>query len=315
MLAKRSPGTSAVQKRPFSQKLRDQRYLLAMSLPFLIWALVFRYLPILGWVTAFQNYKPGRSFWEMEWVGLRQFKVLFQDPLFYTSLRNTLAMGLLSVFFSFVCSIALALLINELRCRKFKRVVQTVSYLPHFVSWIIVASLFSNLLGLSGIVNELLVKLGILEEPVLFLSKGKLFWGIITTADVWKETGWNSIIFLAAITGIDQQLYESAVVDGAGRWKQILHITLPGIRPVAMTVLIMNIGWIISMGFERQYLMGNDMVREYAYVIDMYALNYGIGMARYSLGTAVGIFKSVVSVILFLFAKLLLGRKSESDTV
>ena len=301
------------KKRLTKAQLYDQRYLFAMSLPFLIWVIVFKYVPILGWVTAFQKYKPTRPFWDQPWVGLQQFRTLFQDPFFYTVLRNTLVMGVLAVFTGFFVSIILALLINETRSRIFKRTVQTISYLPHFVSWIIVASLFSKLLSLEGIVNEVLMKLGILQEPVLFLSKGSMFWGIITVADIWKEAGWNSIIILAAITGIDPQLYESATVDGASRFKQMIHITLPGIRPIATTVLIMNIGWIISMGFERQYLMGNDMVRNYSYVLDMYALNYGIGMTNYSLGTAIGVFKSLVSIVLLLCARLLLGRRTQSD--
>lgn len=304
----------ALTRRPLVARLYDQRYLFLMSFPFLVWVVLFKYVPILGWVTAFQKYKPTRAFWDQPWVGFDQFRVLFQDPFFYTVLRNTIVMGVLAVFFGFISSISLALLINEVRSRKLKRTVQTISYLPHFVSWIIVASLFSKMLSLDGIVNEALMKLGLLSEPVLFLSKGNLFWGIITVADVWKEVGWNSIIILAAITGIDPQLYESAVVDGASRFKQTLHITLPGIRPIATTVLIMNIGWLISMGFERQYLMGNDMVRNYSYVLDMYALTYGIGLTNYSLGTAIGVFKSAVSIVLLLFARLLLGRATQSDT-
>lgn len=309
-----SKSERANRRRLTKSKLYDQRYLFLMSIPFLVWVVVFKYVPIAGWITAFQKYKPSRPFWDQPWVGFEQFRVLFQDPFFYTVLRNTIVMGILAVFFGFVASIILALLINEVRGRRFKRSVQTISYLPHFVSWIIVASLFSKMLSLDGVVNTLLVNLGLLHEPVLFLSKGNLFWGIITTADVWKEAGWNSIIILAAITGIDPQLYESAVVDGAGRFKQMLHITLPGIRPIATTVLIMNIGWLISMGFERQYLMGNDMVRNYSYVLDMYALNYGIGMTNYSLGTAIGVFKSAVSILLLVFARLLLGRSTQSDT-
>ncbi|MGN0764210.1 MAG: ABC transporter permease [Aristaeellaceae bacterium] len=294
--------------------LWEQRYLFLMAIPFLIWLVIFRYIPIAGWVTAFQNYKPAKGVAGSAWVGLQQFQILFQDPFFITVIRNTVVMGVLSVFGGFFFSVVLALLINEVRGTKIKRSVQTISYLPHFVSWVIVASLFSELLSLDGIVNELLMALGLLDEPVLYLSKGNMFWGIITMVDIWKETGWNSIIILAAITGIDPQLYESAVVDGAGRFKQMIHITLPGIKPVASTVLVMNIGWIISMGFERQYLMSNDMVRNYAYVIDMYALNYGIGMARYSLGTAIGVFKSVVSIVLLCSARMLVGKSGMDDT-
>jgi len=286
----------------FFRKALQNRWLYAMSLPFVVWVFVFSYLPLWGWMMAFQRYRPGRPFSEQEWVGLEHFRALFQDDLFYQALRNTLAMSLMGLVAGFVVPIFFALMLNEVRQMLFKRFVQTVSYLPHFVSWVVVAGIVTKMLSTdNGAVNDLLMWLGIIDEPIQFMAKGKLFWIIVTLADVWKETGWNAIIYLAAIAGIGPELYEAARVDGANRIQQMWHITLPGIRTTIIILLIMSIGHLISIGFEKQFLLGNNLVREYSQVLDLYALNYGLGMGRFSFGTAINIFNSVVSVIL-LFA-------------
>jgi putative aldouronate transport system permease protein len=274
-----------------------------MSLPFVVWVFIFSYLPLWGWTMAFQRYKPGRSIFEQEWVGLAHFRALFQDDLFYQVLRNTLAMSLMGLAAGFVVPIFFALMLNELRHMLYKRFVQTVSYLPHFVSWVVVAGIVTKMLSTeNGAVNDLLLWLGIIDQPIQFMAKGKLFWIIVTLSDVWKETGWNAIIYLAAIAGIGPELYEAARVDGANRLQQMWHITLPGIRTTIIILLIMSIGHLISIGFEKQFLLGNNLVREYSQVLDLYALNYGLGMGRFSFGTAINIFNSVVSVILLFTA-------------
>lgn len=279
------------------------RWLYAMSLPFVAWVFVFHYLPLWGWTMAFQRYRPGRPFFEQEWVGLEHFRALFQDELFYQVLRNTLAMSVMGLVAGFVVPIFFALMLNEIRLMFYKRFVQTVSYLPHFVSWVVVAGIVTKMLSTdNGAVNDLLMWLGIIDEPIQFMAKGKLFWIIVTLADVWKETGWNAIIYLAAISGIGPELYEAARVDGANRIQQMWHITLPGIRTTIIVLLIMSIGHLISIGFEKQFLLGNNLVREYSQVLDLYALNYGLGMGRFSFGTAINIFNSVVSVILLFTA-------------
>jgi len=295
--------------------LYEQRYLFLMSLPFVAWVLIFRYVPLWGWIMAFQNFRPGRGFFDQEWVGLRHFIELFQDPLFYLAMRNTLAMSILSLVFGFSLPIIFALFMNELRNVAFKRVIQTVSYLPHFVSWVIVASLFSRVLSTdSGIVNDTLIFLNIIDRPIHFLSIGNLFWPIITGIDIWKSLGWNSIIYLAAISAVDPALYEAAVIDGAGRFRQMWSVTLPMIRNTIMVILIMSIGWLISIGFERQFLLGNPLVMDYAYVLDLYILEYGINLGRFSFGTAAGIFRSVVSVILVLAANRISRWFSDEET-
>ncbi|MBO0993361.1 MULTISPECIES: sugar ABC transporter permease [unclassified Bacillus (in: firmicutes)] len=280
------------------KKIKSQKALILMSLPFVIWLIVFKYIPLAGWTMAFQDYSPAKGLFDQDWVGLKHFKVLFKEDIFYQALTNTLGMGALGLIFGTATSIAFALLINEVRLLKFKKLTQTISYLPHFVSWVIVANIVTTMLAPEGIVNNLLMATHLIDKPIGFMSSPNMFWGIVTTADVWKETGWNAIIYLAAMTGVDPQLYEAAKVDGASRWKQMWHITLPSIRPVIIVLLILNIGNLINIGFEKQMLLGNNIVAEKSLVIDLYALNYGIGMFRYSFGTAIGIFKSVISVVL-----------------
>ena len=292
------------QKRfSFWRRMVQQRYLYFMSIPFVIWLFIFSYVPIWGWLMAFQKYKPGKSIMHQKWVGLDNFRQLFSDDTFYLVLRNTLAMSAMGLIVGFTVPVIFALLMNEMRGQLFKRTVQTISYLPHFVSWVVVAGIVTKMLSIDGgAVNDLLMGLGLIHDPIQFMAKPHWFWGIVTVSDMWKETGWNSIIFLAAMTGIDQEIYEAATVDGAGRLKRMWHITLPGIRPTIMVMLILSIGNLISIGFEKQFLLQNPLVTDYSRVLDLYALDYGIGMTRYSFGTAIGIFNSVVGVILVLTA-------------
>ncbi|MFD2611147.1 ABC transporter permease [Paenibacillus gansuensis] len=288
--------------------LRD-RYLYAMSIPFVIWVFIFSYLPLWGWTMAFQNYRPGKSFGEQKWVGWKHFKTLFQDDTFYLVMRNTLAMSFMGLAAGFAVAIVFAIFLNEVRHMAFKRFTQTVSYLPHFVSWVVVAGIVTKMLSTeNGAVNDFLMWIGAIREPIQFMAKGELFWGIVTVSDVWKETGWNAIIYLAAIAGIGPELYEASKVDGASRLRQIWHITLPGIRPTIIILLIMSIGHLISIGFEKQFLLGNNLVSEYSQVLDLYSLQYGLQMSRFSFGTAINIFNSIVSLILLFAANGLFKR-------
>jgi putative aldouronate transport system permease protein len=286
-----------------------------MSLPFVAWVFVFSYLPLWGWTMAFQKFRPGRGFFEQEWVGFQHFQTLFQDDMFYLVMRNTLAMSFMGLIAGFAVPILFAVLLNEVRHVFFKRFVQTVSYLPHFVSWVVVAGIVTKMLSTdNGAINDLLMWLGVIGEPIQFMAKGEWFWGIVTASDVWKETGWNAIIYLAAIAGISPELYEAAKVDGASRIRQMWHITLPGIRSTIIILLIMSIGHLISIGFEKQFLLGNNLVSDYSNVLDLYALNYGLGMGRFSFGTAINIFNSVVSLML-LFAANGLFKKITKESI
>jgi putative aldouronate transport system permease protein len=297
-------GLVVKKKKKITLKLLiQQKYLIFMSIPFVIWAFVFNYVPLWGWTMAFQDYKPQRTFSEQKWVGLKHFKLLFADDTFWQVMRNTLAFSFLAITIGFIVPIIFALLLNELKGSKFKKTVQTISYLPHFVSWVIAASIITSMLSTDGgIINIVLMKLGIMHHNTNLLTQPKSFWGIVTAADVWKETGWNAIIYLAAMAGIDQELYEAVKVDGANRFRQMWHVTLPGIKPTIVVLLVLSVGSILNVGFEKQMLLGNPLVLDYSQTLDLYVLNYGINSFKYSYGTAIGIFKSVVGLVLVLTA-------------
>ena len=310
-------SASAVPRgRTFWHRVKQQKMLIFMTIPFLVHVIIFRYVPIWGWLMAFQNYWPGKSILQQTWVGLENFRLLFNDPVFYQVLRNTLAMSIIKLVLGTVSSIILALMLNEVRIMWFKKSVQTISYLPHFISWVVAANLVRDALSTDGgIINEVLMRLGIIKQPIMFLGIPALFWWIIGVSHVWKEVGWGAIIYLAAIAAIDPTLYESAMIDGAGRLKQMWYITLPSIRPTISVLLIMNLGWVLSAGFEQQYLLQNGRVIDYARVFTIYELDYGIKMMRYSFATAVGIFRSVVSLILVFSAYQLAKRWGQERLV
>ncbi|MGO4790641.1 ABC transporter permease [Paenibacillus sp. 2KB_20] len=294
---------AAKKKKGFWATFKEQKVLYGMSLPFIVIVFIFSYMPVWGWLMAFQNYKPGKGIFEQKWVGLDHFVTLFSDDKFYLVLRNTLAMSFMGLIVGFTIPILFAVLLNELRGSVFKRTVQTISYLPHFVSWVVVAGIVTKMLSTDGgAVNQLLMWLGFIDEPIQFMAQGNLFWYIVTGSDIWKEMGWSAIIYLAAISGIDQEQFEAAKVDGASRLRQIWHITLPSIAPTIAILMIMSIGHLISIGFEKQFLLGNPLVVDYSEVLDLYALNYGLGMGRFSFGTAIGMFNSIVSILLLLLA-------------
>jgi len=275
---------------------------LICSALFVIYGIMFYYLPLGGWIMAFQNYKPKDGLLHSAFVGLDKFKFLFTDAVFLRVIRNTLAMGVLNLVTSFIMAIVFAILLNEITSRIWKKSVQTISYLPHFLSWIIVTGIMHDALSTTGIINEILMKLHLINTEINFFAHQKYFWPIVAFANLWKETGWNAIIYLAAITAIDPCLYEAASIDGAGRWAKIRYITLPGIKSTIMILLLMNVGNVLNAGFEVQYLLGNGLVQNVSQTIDIYVLKWGISQNDYSLGTAAGIFKSVVSIILIIIA-------------
>ncbi|RIX59606.1 sugar ABC transporter permease [Paenibacillus nanensis] len=302
-------------KRSLWRTMIEQRYLFLMSLPFVALVFVFNYLPLWGWTMAFQSFKPGLDFSEQDWVGMKNFIAIFQEPQFYLVLRNTLAMSFMALIAGYTVPVLFAILLNEIRFAFFKRSIQTISYLPHFVSWVVAAGIITKILSVDGVVNELLMWLNITDKPIQFMAKGEWFWVIVTLSDLWKEMGWNSIIFLAAIAGIDPELYEAATVDGASRFRRIWHITLPGIRSTMMVMLILSIGWLTSIGFEKQYLLGNSLVLDYSEVLDLYVLNYGIGMGRFSFGTALGIVNSMVAITLLLLSNWIFKRITKESVI
>jgi putative aldouronate transport system permease protein len=302
-------------RKRFGKVFLKQYQLFIMILPAVAWLIVFQVIPMWGWHMAFVEYKLGRPFLEQPFVGLRYFVDLFQDYRFYGALKNTVIMSFLQICVNgFIMPIAFAIMLNEIKLMKFKRVVQSVSYLPHFVSWAVVAGIVIQSLSPStGIINELLMSLRIISEPINFLAQESYFYGIITVSGLWKSMGWGSIIFIAAITGIDQELYEAAQADGANRLRKIWHITLPSIQPTIIIMFIIGIAGLIGTGFEAQLLLRNSLTMEKAEVLTLYALRYGIGMLRFSFGTAVGIFVSVISVTLVVITNALFRRFTDSS--
>ena len=304
-----------VNKRGFFSTLGKQWQLLVMSVPIFLYVLFFNYYPMYFWVTAFQDYKPKLGVAGSKWVGLKNFQWLFGRADFINSIRNTLAMSVINLVFGTVSAVLLAVLLNEVRNRKFKRSVQTITYLPHFLSMVIVVGMAQNLFASTGSVNELLMTLGLVKEPVFFLGEGKYFWWLVGVINVWKEVGWGTIIYISAMTSIDPCLYEAASIDGAGRFQRILHVTLPGIKSTFVILLIMNIGHLMEAGFEMQYLLGNAQVLDWSQTIDVFVLKYGISKQQYGVATAAGMFKSVVAIILLLAANFTAKRLDEDTLI
>lgn len=293
------------------KEVKRQKALLIISFFMVVYGVIFYYLPLTGWVMAFQNYKPKNGLLGSQFIGLDKFKFLFSDATFIKVIRNTFCMGALNLLTTTVMAILFAILLNEIRNSLVKKTIQTVSYLPHFLSWIIVTGILHDALSSTGIINDLLMRAGIIKQAINFFAHTQYFWPIVAFANCWKETGWNAIIYLAAITSIDPCLYEAASIDGAGRLAKIRYITLPGIKPTIIILLLMNVGNVLNAGFEVQYLLGNGLVQSVSQTIDIYVLKWGISQNDYSLGTAAGIFKSAVSIALIMLSNAWAKRAGE----
>lgn len=288
-----------LRKTSLWQYMKQHKWLYIMLLPGLLYFILFKYVPMGGLVIAFKEYSPFRGIWDSPWVGFGQFKKFFDTPDFWRLLRNTLGISLLQLLIYFPAPIILSLFLNEVRHSGYKRVVQTLVYVPHFVSWVIVASLTYQLFNVSdGIINMLYKS--VTGTTFDILSKGSTFWGLIVGQDIWRETGYGTIIFLAALAGVDQEMYEAARVDGAGRWKLMWHITLPAIKGTIIMMLILRVGSLLNTGYEQIFLMRNDLNMEYADVFDTYIYTRGIVNGQYSFSSAAGMFKSLVGMILVL---------------
>jgi len=284
------------QKTGLGRRMIDSRYIYLLLLPGLLFFIIFRYTPMWMLVIAFQDYNPWVGVFKSDWVGLKHFLYLLHDPWFFLMLRNTLAINVISLVFFFPLPIIWALLLNEIRHSGYKRFNQTIFYFPHFLSWVIVASLTYFLLSVDvGILNKFIAYLGL--PTVSFLQKPYLFWIILTLQDIWKESGWGTIIFLAAIAGVDVEQYEAAIIDGAGRFKRIWHITIPSIMPTVIVLLLLRLGNIATVGFEQILLMMNPMVYHVGEVFDTYAYRVGILQGQISFGTAVNVFKGLVGLL------------------
>jgi putative aldouronate transport system permease protein len=306
------PNSAAVSKSysPFLKRVVRNRYMYFMILPGLIYFLMFKYLPMFGLIIAFENYVPYKGFFGSEWVGFQQFHRLFTDPDFWNIFKNTLVLFVINIVFYFPVPIILAVMLNEAASQFFKKLVQTIIYIPHFFSWVIIVSITFVMLNMDGgIVNQLLVYFGF-HKINFFLSPG-WFRPIYVLQVIWREAGWGTIVYLAAIASIDPQLYEAAKMDGVGRFKQIWHITLPSIRGVIIVLLILRIGNVLDLSFEQVYLLLNSMNRQVAEILDTYVYTAGLQQGQFSYSAAVGFFKSFIGLVLVLVSNKLAKKFGE----
>ena len=285
-----------------------------MVVPALLFVLVFHYIPMYGVLMSFQDYSLFRGFSGSPWVGFKHFRMFFEAPEFWTIMRNTLVISVLKLVIGFPAPIILALMLNEVKHRAFKRLIQTISYLPHFLSWVIVSGFVISMLSTdNGSLNILLQQLNLIGRPINFLSIPEYFWAILVGTGLWKEIGFSSIVYLAAIAGVNPQLYEAAKMDGASRLRQMVSITIPCIMPVIIIFSILAIGNLLNAGFEDILLLGaNPVLRDVSDVIDTYVYRIGIQNARYSYATAAGLFKAVISVGLLAAANYAARRSGNS---
>jgi putative aldouronate transport system permease protein len=298
-------------------KMWEYRVLYLFLLPCTALFLFFSYTPMLGLVMVFQHYDPVTGFLSSPWVGLENFQRIFSAPVFMRAMRNTVIISALKIFIEFPLPILFALLLNELRNMKFKKTIQTISYLPNFVSWVIVAGVWYNMLSPeSGIVNQLLLNLGIVKEGVYFMQSTAWFYPIVIFTDVWKNLGFSAILYMSSIAGIDVEQYEAAYVDGAGRLKQAVYITLPGMKNTILLLLILSFSGLLNAGFDQMWTMGNLAVREVSDILDtavLRTLTSG-SLEDLSVGAAMGFFKSIVGFLLFLSANWI-SRRFKQETL
>lgn len=295
---KQKEAVKPVKKGKLLQTVKNQKYLFLIAIPCIIYICIFFYGPLYGWLMAFVRYKPSRGVLGSEFVGLYYFKQFFTDPDLGKIVRNTLAMSSLNLVAINIFPLLLALMINEVSSRRLKRTIQTVTYLPHFVSFVVVANIFLELLGTNGAVNNILKSLGLIEHSYKFWQQPSLFWILATFVRVWKEVGWGAIIYLAALAGIDQEQYEAAAIDGCGRIKRIFYITIPNLMPTIMIIWITNMSGLFSASFDASYMLGNATTSSVAEVIETYIYKMGLSMGQYSYATAVSLIQTVLGFIL-----------------
>ncbi|CAG7649561.1 putative multiple-sugar transport system permease YteP [Paenibacillus allorhizosphaerae] len=307
MKSKAKPGAAFFRREGLAKDLIRDRWLYLMLLPGVLYFVIFKYVPMYGLVMAFQDYKPHLGIMNSPWVGLKHFNRFFSEPQFWQLFQNTALLAVYNLVFFFPLPIVLALMMNEVRREKFKRFVQTLVYVPHFVSWVVVVGVFYMLFTTEGgAVNELLYALT--GHKIAFLLEPEWFRTMIVTQSIWKEIGWGTIIFLAALSGVDMQLYEAARMDGANRWRQLWHITLPAIRSTIVILLILRLGNFLDSGFEHIFLMLTPTNREVGEVFDTYVYVKGLTQSQFSYSAAVGLFKSAIGLVLVLGSNWLAKR-------
>jgi len=282
-----------------------------LVIPGFLYFIIFKLAPMWGLLIAFKDYNPYKGIMQSSWVGFRYFLDFFESPFFYMMLRNTLVISLMDIVFYFPAPILLALLLSEIKSKKFRSLNQTIVYMPHFLSWVVISGITFFLLSSDvGLVNKFIVHNG--GDPIAFLSNPKLFWWVILSQNVWKEVGWGTILFLASISQIDPVQYEASTIDGASRLQKLWYITIPSIMPTVIVLLILRLGNLMDVGFEQVLLMGNPYVRNVAEVFDVYSFNQGINNGNFSIAIAVGMFKSVVGLVMVVISNTVVKRMGHS---
>lgn len=307
------PGGRKLLKgmRGFGKYMRNNYSLYIMLMPMLLFFIIFVYKPMPGLVIAFKDFSPFKGIWGSPWIGFDHFVEFFTGPYAFRVIRNTLVISMTSLIFGFPAPIILALLLNELHSEKFRKAVQTISYIPHFISVVVICGLVVNFLSpSSGIVNSLIRLCG--GEPIYFLSKPEWFVPVYTIMNIWKSTGYGAIIYISALTSIPEDLYEAARVDGAGRWKQLLYVTLPSLLPTIMVMLLINLGNILNVGYESIILLYNPAIYDSADVISTYIYRTGLSEGRYDYATAIGLVNSVVAFVLVVSANKLSNKLTQT---
>ena len=317
---KNSKIKTDVKRKNFSTLLKQKknvfirdRYLYLLLLIPLVYFIVFKYIPMIGLQIAFRDYKIHDGMWGSVWVGTKHFVRLFSSPDFYTTLYNTVVLSFLNIIFGFPMPIILAILLNEVNNMPFKRVTQSLLYMPHFISWIVLGGIITSILSPgTGIINNFIKSLG--NEPIYFMGDTGWWRVIYVLSGIWKEAGWGTIVYLAAISGINGELYEAARIDGANKLRQMWHITLPGIRSTIAILLIMRMGQVLQVGFEQIYSLQNDMVLSVSDVISTYEYRIGLLSMQYSYTTALGLFKGVVGLIFVVLTNYIVNKLSDGES-
>ncbi|WP_229757542.1 ABC transporter permease [Paenibacillus marchantiophytorum] len=295
------------------RKLIGQRYLQAMALLGVAWMIIFNYVPMYGIIIAFKDFNIIKAISEAPWVGLENFKAFMEDDNLGYVIKNTLGMSVLKLIIGFPLPIAFALFLNEIRSVRYKKLVQTISYLPHFLSWVILGGILATWLADVGIINNILMALKIIKEPISYLAEPQYFWSIIITSDIWKELGWSAIIYLAAISGVSPEMYEAATIDGAGRFQKMFYVTLPSIKGTITILFILAVSGILNSNFDQILVLKNQLNETTSNVIDVYVYQIGLQQSRFSYATAVGLIKSLISLVLLLSANFITKRMNNTS--
>jgi putative aldouronate transport system permease protein len=307
------PERRKMAARRLMRRLVAQRYLQVMALLGVAWMIIFNYIPMYGVIIAFKNYDIIRSIASAPWAGLEHFKAFLEDENLPYVIKNTIGISVIKLIIGFPLPILFALFLNELRSIRLKKLIQTISYLPHFLSWVILGGILATWLADVGIINKLLMALNIIHEPISYLAEPKYFWGIVISSDLWKELGWSAIIYLAAMSGVSTEMYEAATIDGAGRFQKMGYITLPSITGTIAILFILSVSGILNSNFDQIYVLRNSLNESASNVIDVYVFKIGLLSGRYSYATAVGLIKSLIALLLLLSANYVTKKLNDTS--